>query len=453
MEKGELSAQRFTLFIQELPREENLIAMNNQNSYTVEKYTDIVGGSSEMCGKVHDGDVIIAETPPGCWGPMITPHLKSGHEVTCPVEVAGTEPGDTIALFVERIEVLSDYAASGTGRKNPENFGKDPSLHAKCPACGTYYPKTVLKGIGAEAIKCSGCGQSIIPQDIANGYTVVIDEATKLAVSLPAEMAEEAARKTERGDVYLPRGSQQNPATILAKADIEDMILRSCPMIGNIGCSPARAIPSSKNSGDLIDSLNKTELFENVSASDITDAHMDINTVSEGCVILSPVKIQGAGVYIGDVHLTQGNGELAGHTLDISARVTLRVKIIKGFALEGPVIIPRPDLVDQRFQPFTEAEYATASALLKKEPAQMEKRFPVQVVGSGQNLNLAIENAVERAAKLTGLPPDEIKNLATVCGEVSIGRTSGTVFLTMLLTETVLKKIGLFEMVTQQLSK
>ncbi len=453
MEKGELSAQGFTLFIQERLREENLIAMNFKNSYTVEKYTDIVGGSSEMCGKVHDGDVLIAETPPGCWGPMITPHLRSGHEVTCPVEVAGTEPGDTVALFVERIEVLSDYAASGTGRKKPENFDKDPSLDARCPACGTYYPKTVLKGIGPEAVKCSGCGQSIIPQDIANGYTVVIDEATKLAVSLPAEMAEEAARKTERGEVYLPRGSQQNPATILAKADIQDMIIRSCPMIGNIGCSPARAIPSSKNSGDLIESLNKTGLFENVSPSDITDAHMDINTVSEGSVILSPVKIQGAGVYLGDVHLTQGNGELAGHTLDISARVTLRVKVIKGLALEGPVIIPRPDLVDQRFQPFTEAEYATASALLKKEPGQMEKRFPVQVVGSGQNLNLAIENAVERAAKLTGLPADEIKNLATVCGEVSIGRTSGTVFLTMLLTETVMKKIGLFEMVTQQLNK
>jgi len=56
---------------------------------------------------------------------------------------------------------------------------------------------------------------------------------------------------------------------------------------------------------------------------------------------------------------------------------------------------------------------------------------------------------VERAAKLTGLPADEIKNLATVCGEVSIGRTSGTVFLTMLLTETVLERIGLFEMLKQ----
>jgi acetamidase/formamidase len=453
MEKGELSAQGFTLFYQERPREENLIAMNSKNSYTVEKYTDIVGGSSEMCGKVHDGDVLIAETPPGCWGPMITPHLKSGHEVTCPVEVAGTEPGDTVALFVERIEVLSDYAASGTGRKIPENFDKDPSLHAKCPSCGTYYPKTVLKGIGPEAVKCSECGQSIIPQDIANGYTVAIDDATKIAVSLPAEMAQEAARKTERGEVYLPHGSQQNLATILAKSDIEDMIIRSCPMIGNIGCSPAKAMPSSKNSGDLIDSLNKTRLFETVTVSDITDAHMDINTVSEGCVILSPVKIKGAGIFLGDVHLTQGNGELAGHTLDISARVTLRVKVIKGLALEGPVIIPRADLVDKRFQPFSEAEYTTATVLLQKEPGQMEKRFPVQVVGTGQNLNLAIESAVERAAKLTGLPADEIKNLATVCGEVSIGRTSGTVFLTLLLTKTVLEKNGLWEMVKQQFCK
>ncbi len=97
MEKGGLSAQGFTLFIQERLREENLIAMNFKNSYTVGKYTDIVGGSSEMCGKVHDGDVLIAETPPGCWGPMITPHLKSGHEVTCPVEVGEQSPA-TLSL-------------------------------------------------------------------------------------------------------------------------------------------------------------------------------------------------------------------------------------------------------------------------------------------------------------------------------------------------------------------
>jgi len=31
---------------------------------------------------VKDGGYIIANTAPGCWGPMLTPKLKGGHEVT-----------------------------------------------------------------------------------------------------------------------------------------------------------------------------------------------------------------------------------------------------------------------------------------------------------------------------------------------------------------------------------
>ena len=37
-----------------------------------------------MLGPVADGGVIIANTAPGCWGPMITPEIRGGHEVTRP---------------------------------------------------------------------------------------------------------------------------------------------------------------------------------------------------------------------------------------------------------------------------------------------------------------------------------------------------------------------------------
>ena len=34
-----------------------------------------------MLGPVADGGTIVANTAPGCWGPMITPEIRGGHEV------------------------------------------------------------------------------------------------------------------------------------------------------------------------------------------------------------------------------------------------------------------------------------------------------------------------------------------------------------------------------------
>jgi hypothetical protein len=74
----------------------------------------------------------------------------------------------------------------------------------------------------------------------------------------------------------------------------------------------------------------------------------------------------------------------------------------------------------------------------------------VQVVGSGDGLGSAISCAVQRVSRLTGLAPGEIKNLATVGGEVKIGRTTGTVCLTVMLTEDTLGRLGLLKMAQKQ---
>src|SRR5262249_27593764 len=61
----------------------------------VDRFCDgIIGPGSEMLGPVRDGGHIVANTAPGCWGPMITPAIKGGHEVTLPVAVEGAEVGD-----------------------------------------------------------------------------------------------------------------------------------------------------------------------------------------------------------------------------------------------------------------------------------------------------------------------------------------------------------------------
>jgi formamidase len=74
----------------------------------VDRFCDgIIGPSTEMLGPVRDGGHIVANTAPGCWGPMITPAIRGGHEVTLPVQVEGAEIGDAVAIHIRDISVTS----------------------------------------------------------------------------------------------------------------------------------------------------------------------------------------------------------------------------------------------------------------------------------------------------------------------------------------------------------
>ena len=86
----------------------------------------------------------------------------------------------------------------------------------------------------------------------------------------------------------------------------------------------------------------------------------DIDAVRPGTILLAPVKVVGAGVYMGDMHALHGDGEIAGHTMDVSGTVTLQVQVLKGRELQGPVLFPL--LEDPPFlaRPFTAEEKAKA---------------------------------------------------------------------------------------------
>src|SRR3954469_12542216 len=83
----------------------------------VDRFCDgIIGPSCELLGPVRDGGHIVANTAPGCWGPMITPAIKGGPEVTLPVAVGGAEVGDAIAVRIRDITVTSLATSSGHDR-------------------------------------------------------------------------------------------------------------------------------------------------------------------------------------------------------------------------------------------------------------------------------------------------------------------------------------------------
>lgn len=421
----------------------------------INKLTDgILDPNKDMLGPVKDGGTIVANTAPGCWGPMITPKLKGGHEVTVPVFVEGAEVGDAIAIYIESIKVTSSVVSSGNDKAVDENFVGDPFVDGKCPKCGTINPETILEGIGYESVRCQKCNEEISPFQFTNGYTIAFDENKKVGLTLDKQGAYEAAQNA-KDNMATPDNSIQNPILNFAPHDIVGNVSRLKPFLGQLGTVPSIAMPDSHNAGDfgsfLIGAPHEYAITEEELKKHKTDGHMDINKVREGSIVIAPVKVKGGGVYVGDAHAMQGAGEIAGHTADVSAVVALKVKVLKNLNIDGPIIIPLEEDLPYLAKPISVEENKIAAALGEKWGVEeLEKTAPVSFVGTGVNLNEAIENGLQRASEVLGLTVPEVKNRATINGAIEIGRAPGTVTVTFLAPIDALKKAGLYEIIKTQ---
>src|SRR5699024_7722393 len=124
---------------------------------------------------------------------------------------------------------------------------------------------------------------------------------------------------------------------------------------------------------------------------DRTDGHMDVNRVRQGAVLICPVKVPGGGVYLGDMHAMQGDGEIAGHTTDVAGIVNLQANVIKDLHIEGPILLPLEDDLPYLAKPFSEKEKQQALQLSKKWNVPLEESYPVSFIGSGATLNEATD--------------------------------------------------------------
>jgi formamidase len=60
--------------------------------------------------------------------------------------------------------------------------------------------------------------------------------------------------------------------------------------------------------------------------------NMDVKQMVVGTTLLLPCFVDGCGLFIGDVHYAQGDGEVAGTAIEMGAKVTVRAEIRKGMA-------------------------------------------------------------------------------------------------------------------------
>ena len=218
--------------------------------------------------------------------------------------------------------------------------------------------------------------------------------------------------------------------------------------MGQLGTSPSKTVPDSHNAGDFGSflvgaphqyALTATELQEHV-----TDGHMDIDAVRAGAILICPVKVPGGGIYLGDMHALQGDGEIAGHTCDVSGTVTIEVEVIKGLGIAGPILFPVAEDLPFLAKPLSDAEKARALEVGRRHGVTaLEEDAPISVVGTGPDLNSATENGLRRAADLLGMSVPEVMNRATVAGAIEIGRNPGVVQVTFRAPADRLEELGL----------
>lgn len=113
--------------------------------------------------------------------------------------------------------------------------------------------------------------------------------------------------------------------------------LEEQPMIGCIGIAPAGAAISCGTPGRH-------------------GGNMDHKVIGRGATVYLPVNVPGAMLWIGDVHATQGDGELSGTAMEIGADVTVRVHLARGLGIEAPWIETR----DRLMSTAASLDFATA---------------------------------------------------------------------------------------------
>jgi acetamidase/formamidase len=97
------------------------------------------------------------------------------------------------------------------------------------------------------------------------------------------------------------------------------------PHIGTVGVSPE------------IDSISSL-------TPDQHGGNMDLPDIGPGSITYFPVRAEGGRLFIGDAHASQGDGEACGTAVEYASTTTIRVDLIKGWAIDWPRL-ENPDMI------------------------------------------------------------------------------------------------------------
>src|SRR5687767_3800581 len=160
--------------------------------------------------------------------------------------------------------------------------------------------------------------------------------------------------------------------------------------------------------------------------------NMDVKQMQVGTTLLLPCFVDGCGLFVGDVHFAQGDGEVSGTAIEMGARVTVRVDVRKG----GGADIQQPHFEgDAQLKTIAPSSFYATVGLPLKDAGDVpiyvtyidgEKIGPL--TNLSEDLTLAARNAliemIDYMVREHGLTPEQAYVVASVAADL---RTSQVV--------------------------
>lgn len=203
--------------------------------------------------------------------------LNRVHPMTGPVHIEGAERGDALAVTIVDIDP-GEYGFTAV----VPGFG-----FLRDKISGPFIANWKLDRLHAVSDQIPGVR---IPMCAFPGSIGVLPGEPEVADALKRE----GALADAGGFVLMPDPDQAVPASLFGEG-------------AKYAHEGLRTVPPRENGGN-----------------------MDVKAMQVGTTIIFPVLHPGAGLWTGDIHYAQGDGEVCGTAVEMAARVTLRTEIIKG---------------------------------------------------------------------------------------------------------------------------
>jgi formamidase len=240
------------------------------------------------------------------------------HVLSGPVEVAGAEPGDILVVDLLDVGALPHDEWGFTGIFDRANGGGFLTDH---------YPKAAkavwdLQGIYASTKQIPGVRFAGIPHPGLIGCAPSKDLLAKWN-------AREKALVAKGGPPWKP---QVPPLAALPNPENAVLGTLKGADFDRVSAEAARTVPPREHGGNC-----------------------DIKNLSKGSRIYFPVYVPGGKLSMGDIHFSQGDGEISFcGAIEMSGYLDLHVDIIKGgmakYAMTNPIFKPGP--VEPRYSEY-----------------------------------------------------------------------------------------------------
>ena len=158
--------------------------------------------------------------------------------------------------------------------------------------------------------------------------------------------------------------------------------------------------------------------------------NMDVKQMQVGTTLLLPCFVDGCGLFVGDVHYAQGDGEVSGTAVEMGATVTVRTEIRKGQARD--IGSPHFEGGQELKALAPNAFYATLGFPLKAKGeippfvTYLDSQKITDLENFSEDLTLAARNAliemIEYLVREKGLTREQAYILCSVAVDLRIGQ-------------------------------